>query len=74
MKRLVGLLLALLTACGGSSVAVKVAPQADVAAYAAEQKACVDVAHTRAEADQCIAEVKAQYCGDGGSLHAAGGC
>jgi hypothetical protein len=60
--------------CGAPQTATVVAQQADVAAYAAEQQACVANADARSGADSCIAKVKARWCGPGGQLSQAGGC
>jgi hypothetical protein len=62
-------------ACGASSqqVAISAAAQADVAAYAAEQLACVAGADgSLAAANACLAAVEQRWCGDGGQL--AGYC
>ena len=48
--------------------------QANVAAYAAEELQCVQLANSRAEADACIEAVKARWCGPGAPLQKAGGC
>lgn len=65
--------------CSGAtpaSVTSTTAQQADVAAYAAEEQACVQAAIAAdaglASANACIAGVKSRWCGDGGQL--AGYC
>jgi len=53
---------------------VDAAQQADVAAYAAEEQACVATNATRAYADECIAAVKQRWCGPGGQLALIDAC
>jgi hypothetical protein len=67
-------LLVLLSGCSGVSAVTVAAQQAEVAAYGADQIQCVSLADTRAQADSCIAAVKARWCGDGGALREAGAC
>jgi hypothetical protein len=67
---------AFVVACGAVTPVADVAQQADVAAYAAEESACVSSAVSAdaglAGANACIASVKSRWCGDGGQL--AGYC
>jgi hypothetical protein len=65
------LLLALQPGCGGSTAATQ---QAEVATYASQQLLCVKFAPTKGQSDDCRAEVKAFWCGDGGALREAGAC
>ena len=67
---------AIVFACGAVTPVADVAQQADVAAYAAEESACVSAAVNAdaglAGANACMAAVKSRWCGDGGQL--AGYC
>lgn len=66
-----------LMACGGAQAATNaasIAEQAEIAAYGAEEQECVAKAQTRSDADVCIMQVQARWCGDGGALSARGDC
>jgi hypothetical protein len=64
-----------LAACAGATAdVVTAAHQADVAAYAAEEQACVAQSATAGEARACVAAVQARWCGPGGQLAMAGAC
>jgi hypothetical protein len=66
---------ALVMACGGAEQGpTQVATQAEVIAYGAEQQECVALAATKQQADDCIAEVRARWCGTGGQLALRGAC
>ena len=58
----------------GGSPQQTAADQANVAAYGAQEQLCVSQAATRADADACLARVRAAYCGPGGYLAEAGAC
>ena len=67
---------AILVSCKSTPAqdALTIQTQADVTAYAAEELGCVAGSATRAYADACIAQVKARWCGPGGTLQQAGAC
>ena len=66
---------ALVAACGGSQQGpTQVATQAEVVAYGAEQQECVALAATKQQADDCIADVRSRWCGQGGQLALRGAC
>jgi hypothetical protein len=47
---------------------------AAVVGYGAALQNCVQIEATRGNADDCMAEVRARYCGDGGLWLDAGVC
>jgi hypothetical protein len=65
-------LLVLEPGCKGTDTAAT--QQAEVATYASQQLLCVKFAPTKGQSDDCRAEVKAFWCGDGGALREAGAC
>lgn len=68
-------LIALLVILGCGASAATVAQDIQlVTMYEAAQIACIDQAANRAQADDCRATVKLQYCGPGGALSDAGAC
>ena len=67
--------LGVLTDCASPSQdVVTAAHQADVAAYAAEEQACVQQSATSGEARACVAAVQARWCGQRGTLADLGAC
>lgn len=54
--------------------ATSAAQQADLLAYGAEQSQCVALAATSGEARDCVAAVRARWCGPGGTLASYGAC
>jgi hypothetical protein len=50
------------------------AQQADVAAYGAESNACVATSPMRPQYNDCLAAVRARWCGPNGQLADAGAC
>lgn len=65
----------LILACSGAPPTVQnAALAADVAAYTAESQDCVAGSANLAAYRNCIASVRARWCGPGGTLQQAGGC
>lgn len=48
--------------------------QTEIAAYSQQELACVAESGTRAQADQCISGVRAQWCSPGAPLQVQGAC
>ena len=61
-------------ACSGSSPTLTGVQASDVAAYTAEQQNCLTGSANIAAAQQCVAYVRARWCGYGGSLQQLGAC
>lgn len=64
----------LLLACPSQPVPLTVLQQSEIASYSQQELACVAESGSRAQADQCIAGVKAQWCSPGAPLQQQGAC
>jgi hypothetical protein len=67
--------LALLLGCSNPAPVIQnAALAADVAAYTAESQDCVAGSANMAAYRNCVAQVRARWCGPGGTLQVANGC